>query len=446
LDPVFGLWLARRLKAKNLDHDLAEPYPMDKMFDVALYILKSTPTVLDKGDLRGATATRDRWGWSSTPEPLVKREPVDFKQWGEKLIFTMSQAMETGMANIMQRMQLQLGRYQPTVPAVVPAVPVPSVNPSSMPNAYLAPMLQSCLCPRPGVVGSRCFMCHDSSHFLGDCKTVDQHIVAGKLKRDGGNLVMGNGDQIPNDPRGAPWSQRIDEYYTRMPQPTPPPPHFEREQPLHMSANYFSIKTADDEAGDIQNTEVYLEALSELAEEAEDPVAIERVLKVLQNCIIERKKRQNKVRTAEVPTVAVTPLDNTMAYDRPREPTTPMPTLNKLPYSNTLRCPKATGQPQNDQEGMLQFKYSSPLEAGSSPDPFIQRILAQQVLLSVGKAIALCPEVRKFFKEGMTMRQIQREKIQRSLIWSRLSIPLLMRGRRLMKACTAYLSTPWMYH
>jgi len=108
LDPIFCLWLDRRLEAKNLDHDPTEPYPMNKMFDAALYILKGMPTVLDKGNLQGATVTWDRQGWSSTPEPLVKRELVDFKQWGEKLIFTMLQAMVMGMANIMQRMQSQL--------------------------------------------------------------------------------------------------------------------------------------------------------------------------------------------------------------------------------------------------------------------------------------------------------------------------------------------------
>jgi hypothetical protein len=151
------------------------------------------------------------------------------------------------MANIMQRMQLQLGRYQPTVPAIVPTIPVPSAIPSLMPNAYLAAMPQSCLRPRPGDVGLQCFMCHDSSHFLGDCETVNQYIMAGKLKRDSGNLVMGNSDWIPNNLRGVPWSQRINKYYTRMPQLTrQPQPRFKREQPPHMSANYFSIKTTDD--------------------------------------------------------------------------------------------------------------------------------------------------------------------------------------------------------
>jgi hypothetical protein len=79
LDPIFCLRLDRRLEAKNLDHDPAEPYPMDKMFNAASYILKGTPTMLDKGDLQGATMTQDRRGWSSTPEPLVKREPADFE-------------------------------------------------------------------------------------------------------------------------------------------------------------------------------------------------------------------------------------------------------------------------------------------------------------------------------------------------------------------------------
>jgi hypothetical protein len=36
----------------------------------------------------------------------------------------------------------------------------------------------------------------------------------------------------------------------------------------------------------------------------------------------------------------------------------------------------------------------------------VQKILSQQVSLTVAEAIVLCPEVRKFFKEGTTTRRI----------------------------------------
>jgi hypothetical protein len=165
--------LDTRLEAKEPDHNPAEPYSMDKMFEAALYILKGMPTVLDRSNLWGATAPQDGWGRPSTLETHVKKDMIDVEQWGENLLYTLSQAMETGMANIMQRMQSQSNRYQSAIPAIVPTVPVLSALPGMRPNAYLSPIPQSRPHPRPGEIGSRCFMCHNPSHFLGDCKTVD---------------------------------------------------------------------------------------------------------------------------------------------------------------------------------------------------------------------------------------------------------------------------------
>jgi hypothetical protein len=61
-------------------------------------------------------------------------------------------------------------------------------------------------------------MCHDPAHFISDCNVVAHYIALGKITWSGNNLVMANGEQIPNDPRTASWAHRIDEYYARKPE------------------------------------------------------------------------------------------------------------------------------------------------------------------------------------------------------------------------------------
>jgi|SRR5882724_5482798 len=36
-------------------------------------------------------------------------------------------------------------------------------------------------CPWPGVGGSRCFVCHETTHFLGKCDILTQYITNGKM-------------------------------------------------------------------------------------------------------------------------------------------------------------------------------------------------------------------------------------------------------------------------
>jgi hypothetical protein len=88
-----------------------------------------------------------------------------------------------------------------------------------------------------------------------------------------------------------------------------------------------------------------------------------------------------------------------------------VPVSKKTPYVDippkpTASKPSRPECPQTTQSAAPQFKYSSPLEAGVSSNNVVQKILSQQVSLTVAEAIALCPEVRKFFKEGTTTRRI----------------------------------------
>src|SRR5882724_2275032 len=90
-------------------------------------------------------------------------------------------------------------------------------------------------CPRPGVRGSRCFVCHETTHFLGQCEILPQYIANGKMGQDSNNLIMlGNGDCLPQDPLNRAWKVWVDEFYANNPHllPSPvqsghhdPPPH-----------------------------------------------------------------------------------------------------------------------------------------------------------------------------------------------------------------------------
>src|SRR6266481_9194913 len=89
--------------------------------------------------------------------------------------------------------------------------------------------------PRPGSAGNRCFICHETSHFLNQCNILSQYIANGKLARGLNNMItLGTGEHLPPNPHNCPWMVLADEYYSRNPQLLPtllqpgqhdPPPH-----------------------------------------------------------------------------------------------------------------------------------------------------------------------------------------------------------------------------
>jgi hypothetical protein len=417
LDPIFRLRVDWRLEAKNLDRDPALLLTMDELFNDATFILKGTSTTSEHAntEMRESSASykgHPLYGSTAPPAPQIKAEEFDMDTWGEKMMLTMSRVVEMTLATALSRMQGQVPRpsYIPSTIAV-PIAPLGSTIPASFPNAYIGPGQDSRTRPRPGDTGMRCFMCHDPGHFLGDCDVVVRYLASGKIGRNGNNLVMANGDQLPNDPRTASWAERIDEYYARHPAVVQPLAPGERDIPPHMSANFIEVENESDDTADVN---VYLEALTEMADKAEDPEAIERVIRVLQLRTKEAKKvRPRKdAKLPKIPTIEVTkPLveEDAETEDERRLPKvlgskkTPYVDIPPKPTASKPSCPK---RPQTTQPAAPQFKYSLPLEVGVSCNNVVQKILSQQVSLTVAEAIALSPEVRKFFKEGTTTRRI----------------------------------------
>jgi hypothetical protein len=114
-------------------------------------------------------------------------------------------------------------------------------------------------------------MCHDPGHFLGDCNIIACYLANGKIGCNSNDLIMANGDWLPSDPRTASWAEQIDEYYASHSATIQPLMRGKRNPPPHMSANFIKIKN---ELDNTTNMDVYLEALTEMVDEAEDPEAI----------------------------------------------------------------------------------------------------------------------------------------------------------------------------
>jgi len=203
------------------------------------------------------------------------------------------------------------------------------------------------------------------------------------------------------------WGQHIDKYYARNPTTVQPVPQLERDPPPHLSANFIEIEEGSDDA---TNVGVYLEALMELVDKAKDPQAIERIIRVLQLRTKEAKKVRPKkdARFQKVSTIEVTEAqDFEDTHTEDEKPAPKALASKKTPYVDVpprppVPRPNCPRRPGTAQPTASQFKYRSPLKASVSSDNVVQKILSQQVSLLVAEAIALCPEVRKFFKEGTT--------------------------------------------
>src|SRR5882724_11552313 len=86
--------------------------------------------------------------------------------------------------------------------------------------------------PWLGTAGTRCYMCHETAHFLSSCPILAEYTWLGKVSRNMQNLlVLGNGDPIPNDPMNHSWAAQVDNFYSRN-------PHVLKDPPPHIQANF----------------------------------------------------------------------------------------------------------------------------------------------------------------------------------------------------------------
>jgi hypothetical protein len=113
-----------------------------------------------------------------------------------------------------------------------------------------------------------------------------------------------------------------------------------------------------------------------------------------------KKVRPKKdVRLPEIPTIEVTePLEDENTHTEDERPLPKVLVSNKTPYINIppkllASKPNCPEHPLTTQPAAPQFKYSFPLEAGVSSNNVVQKILSQQVSITIAKAVALFPEV-----------------------------------------------------
>src|SRR5882724_1988863 len=86
--------------------------------------------------------------------------------------------------------------------------------------------------PQPGTTGTRCYMCHETAHFLSSRPILAEYTFLGKVSRNMQTLlVLSNGDPIPNYLMNHSWASQVNDFYTRN-------PHLLRDAPLNIQANF----------------------------------------------------------------------------------------------------------------------------------------------------------------------------------------------------------------
>lgn len=415
-------------KVKFPDRKPHELKPRDDVRAAAMFVLSGTQVEMDGPAHTTAPARRSYSPDHSTPAPrmaTVKSEPFDFDKMAARMAAVFSHTMETAVTNAINRL---------------PAGRAPNAQEPQPPSNPYIPSYQQGPRPRPGEGGHRCYMCHDPNHFIGDCPVARQFEAAGKVKRGvNGALTLGDGNAIPPGGRGSTWAQRIEEHYNRVGQPQPVPPQAAtagaRDPPLHMSNN-FSANLV----GVVQDApqEVYMgracEEETDEEEEDEDQDSIQRMIQVLQT----RVKKGGKKGPPGIPAIEVTDvdgppaksLDATAIRQSPQEPA-------KLPYVAVPPLPPKKGGPpcidrlKEKAEGVVRkpapttdnpapaitertrvdesgaaYKFKTPIESGVDATEVIKRTLSEKVILTVEELLALCPDVRKFYKEATTTKRI----------------------------------------
>src|SRR5882724_6784978 len=88
--------------------------------------------------------------------------------------------------------------------------------------------------PCTGMAGTRCYMCHDTAHFLSSCPILAEYTQLRKSSRNMQNLlVLGNGDPIANDLMNCSWGAQVNDFYARN-------PHLLKDPPPHIQANFVA--------------------------------------------------------------------------------------------------------------------------------------------------------------------------------------------------------------
>src|SRR5882672_729103 len=258
--------------------------------------------------------------------------------------------------------------------------------------------------PRPGAAGNRCYMCQELAHFLNHCPVLLEYIRARKVIRNVQNMVMlSSGDPIPSDPTNRPWAAQIDEFYARNLQllPRESTPHIQ----VNFMANFLEVKGTEQAKNDSSNLFAHLEPFNEEEEQLgslggeanPDWSQLGRYIEVLQarqNEMPSKKKQINILKSA--PNQATHPTNASSAEKTYSAPKAQVPSSKPLPAAPAPSGPAV----------IPQFKYVAPVESNVDVAAVINRVLSENVHLSVEELLALAPEVRRHFKETTTTKRL----------------------------------------
>src|SRR6266481_8051982 len=161
----------------------------------------------------------------------------------------------------------------------------------------------------PGTARNRCFICHETNHFLNQCNILDQYIMGGKMARDRYNMItLGNGDHLPANPLNRPWQVLVDEFYANNPHLLPAsiqpiPSHTQ----ANFATNFVQINHSDPlRAEEVESASLlHLAMITEVTDEdkpsgydslSEDlePSHIDQLVEVLQARAKEIRNRHKK--------------------------------------------------------------------------------------------------------------------------------------------------------
>ena len=429
LDPTFRERIKSRLELAHPNHSSRIPWTRQEIREQAIKLLENAPVSAPRRTI------------SAPSLPIiseVKRETPSSDDIISQLATSLTHTMETVTTAMLNRIQAAIPQagQQPTqqqqyVPQnryfrpqqqVYRGPPPPrnfqnNYNPA-YPSAEGQPPGNNVrngdgiLYGPPGSIPrAGCFMCHGTNHYLNRCDVYIRYMTEGKIRRDpDGKVRLANGEEIPREPQGTPWAQRIDEYYQQNPQVLaniPPPPR--QAAGNQVQTNFVSVfaipevqttEKADEEA--ICHLRGQINALIQEAVSAPhiERSSIETTINVLNNRLQKKEeaiKRAKGKPQGEIPDPKKIPVVEipSQAQPRDRQPKPP-PAMPHLPV--------APGKPSGPQ-----YRYRAPVESEESHKKVYEKILEQNVILTVEECIATMPTVRRYFKDAITGKRVPTE-------------------------------------
>ena len=426
LDPSFRDRLKNRLEVRHPEHNSRIPWDRKDVRTIALKLLEIAPN--SSGPGLNPTVPFSTEAASRDPTPVVKNEMEDLFS---KLTLSITHSMETAVAHLANQVaaiEMRNPPYRPPPqrpprPPFRPPPQMPSTRPSvnmGMNNRLAPPV-------RPegvffGPAGSRpravCYMCHNPGHFLSNCPVYRQYIEEGRIRRgEDGSIRLINGDRMWNDPNGSAWADRIDEFYKQNPQlvPSNAASPASGPEPANVQSNFISVFAVPEvtrvEDPEEQNAALLRTQLNGLITEVltanrHERPAIEATINVL-NARLQKKEEAIKTRARGKPAIN----DNSRSEPKGIRPTAQVPVVEIPSLPSKEKQPKpAPGLPVTGAaKPVPQFRYRAPVENEEMHKQVFDKIMAQNVVLTVEECLSSMPSLRKYFKDATTGKRVPTE-------------------------------------